>query len=145
MSAYIVNDETIDGVVFLLGETGNAPQDMVTNWVTKMGKKLLKFNVDSVNYRYGEETKPVDYAYRPIRIDSHRDLLALVSNAKCYLYQSCEKPNATKHKLYKLVEKAINDAGAEWEKMTGIRIPRNTDGDYDFYKVPAYENAPWGF
>jgi hypothetical protein len=129
MSAYIVSDETIAGM--LQATRYVQYRDIRIYWedssyrinehnIMHVGQKLVNENYRSVNYRYGESSKP--HAF----IRPHIEPLTPVEIIKlchCYRYQSCETE--------------------DWENTEAFAI-------YDALReaaiaaLPGYEEAPWG-
>ncbi len=85
MSAYTVNKETIDSVVTTAIAKGVATPETANN----IGQILWQQNVDSVNYRYKENTPCEEYVYAEFsgKANEHWE-----SDADCLEYQSCEAP-----------------------------------------------------
>jgi hypothetical protein len=114
MSAFICNHSHVTALAVyaarnrLLGRTD----------ASQVGALLHAENVRSVNYRYGEATKPnfvicewaAFHAFPPAQIHWA---------ARCLRYQSCEHPGWEESEACRLVEEIIartpGDEDAEWE------------------------------
>ena len=62
-----------------------------------LANKLKQINVESVNYRYDEKTRPTKckmYFREDLTIDDVAKLIA------CWDYQSCENPNSIDYQVY---------------------------------------------
>lgn len=87
MSAYIVNDNTINAVLGFADEYDLNAFDGKTK--DDLGQILLDQNYCSVNYRYGEDATPERYVYNRYTVKA-TDALQHLS---CIEYQSCETPD----------------------------------------------------
>jgi len=134
MSAYIVENETIDRIINYFRveyeKEGYIKQllDMADlsfpRDFGRLGQAMLTLNTMAVNYRYNENTKPPVYKFR--LMPPPEDVQA-VKSLQCFLYQCSEGEQFEETKLFKILEKAMR-----WI-MKKIVI-----------SLPAYEKAVWG-
>jgi hypothetical protein len=96
---------------------------------TTVGRILLRECVESVRYRYSDDTdetlpgssaRPETYYYRP---PAEFPPIVLLKAVDCYEYQSCEHPG--------------------WRKSEAFAIC-NALRDRLLVKLPGYDAAPWG-
>lgn len=125
MSAFIVEEETIDRVVFALCNWCGTAQDRMRKDDPKhrndLGQKLWDLNHRSVNARYSEDTKPARYEYRghpPTMIQAYKSLA-------CLLYQSCES-GCDKDPLYV----ALREAESRLAKQIVKSLPQYDAADW---------------
>lgn len=138
MSAYIVEDKTINKVVTKLAydRDGNwlkcklkdAGYDLETlEGKQKLGWDMFKLNIRSVNMRY--EDKPAD-TFRPLdyrfQLEGNYPKPAVYKSLSCWMYQSCEG-DCDNSPLYKLME----EVKASW-------------ADSIVASLPEYDKAIWG-
>ena len=139
MSAFIVEDETINKVIACLNSLENGPDH--ADWITKalrkigylgtlgktLGEAMFALNVASVEERYGEGSatgfRPLDYTFKdmvsPGTITAYKAL-------QCFLYQSCEG-ECDRDKLFIALEKVKAELA-----------------QYIVNRLPQYESAVWG-
>lgn len=109
MSAYIVEDKTINRIVTYIMTNGDMFYERTqlaklgyTNPVP-LGEAMFKLNCKSVEERYGKgeakKFRKLDYHYQPVECSRMVAFKAL----RCYLYQSCEG-KCEETKLYKALE-----------------------------------------
>jgi len=145
MSAFVVSKKHIDAIVSFLGAppppskfsssrtaaqqiygslAGKAPpsNEEAMRWI---GQQLLRENVRSVNYRYGERDRVGKY--EPPKPDGSLKAIAIAKLLECLDYQSCERRDyhrslayrinvtATAY-VYKLVAMRSLDAAEEMER-----------------------------
>ena len=134
MSAYIVEDATINRVIFMLNTMRDSEyikrplQEL--GYIGKLGETLgtamFNLNCKSINERYGEgeaaSFRDLDYKYRvvicPTVIQAYKSL-------QCFLYQSCEGA-CDEDPLYKALVEVKN------------RLADRIVND-----LPQYENSKW--
>jgi hypothetical protein len=115
MSAYIVENQTIDRIITIIHnhfsnfavvkicypELGKYIENR-----DRLGTELLKMNIDAVSQRYNEKPVYPLYNYRtPQPVSKMQGLKSL----KCYLYQCSEGDIPEKSLLYKELDKLSGD------------------------------------
>jgi hypothetical protein len=145
MSAFVVEDKTINRILTWLGNSDNrwdlhqvlaaaeichqtnsflpCPDD----WEEQLGTSMFILNCDAVNARYGkdqaQEFRPLNYSYQfELPVTDAQVLKSL----QCWLYQ-CSEGDVPERPLYK--------AFREVERSIAVDIVRRLD---------VYENASWG-
>lgn len=118
MSAYIVNNRTIDILVTAFINTYSIEYKAenykpINSWIIdiqelacSIGQSLLDQNYASVNHRYHEQETPSKYTYEPVTVNNALILDAIDE----YNYQACETPDYYSSKLYyslRRLEKAM--------------------------------------
>jgi len=83
MSAYIVEDKTINSIVTFARNSNIIDMD-----ANELGQKLLDENIDSVDYRYKEENDRLEYKHENIKVEPKQ----VYKDLKSLMYQSCEQP-----------------------------------------------------
>ena len=144
MSAFICNHETIDNILSIVQNHDwlrkdcfldkelrkaitNDVDGFLTNKVlTELGKKFLRLNIKSVNFRYDENIKydhanSYKFKYREVPI------IQSIKSLHCLMYQSCEIHNFLKNKTYKKMK--------ELEKILTSSFIHNCQ---------EYRDAEWG-
>lgn len=112
MSAYIVDDNTINAIVKAFENYGveykaenfKSTNPFGVNFIVDVdslrhdiGQSLLDQNYASVNYRYSEEDATPEYKFEDVYINE-----GLVKSCMdCYIYQACETEDFFKSELYK--------------------------------------------
>lgn len=135
MSAYIVNNETLSVIVdaFMTYDVdfdaddyrAPTPRGCLVDRMEKrlaIGQSLLNANYKSVNYRYGENTPPARFIYKPVRIDPG----IVFGCVRCFMYQACEPDDWEDSKLAwslrclqtELLRKLLDECG--YEKPWGV-------------------------
>lgn len=128
MSAYVVDDKTINRIVSwfnVVGMAGGVHKyyycvkpllDLGYKLDTELGCKRLAeemftLNCDSVEQRYGEgeakEFRPLDFQY--MFTGSGVNMYQLVASLRCFLYQCCEGNIPQSNLLYNVLEKISKD------------------------------------
>lgn len=102
MSAFICSDKHVATVAtvytnLIAGMNGNAKTDnkQLRDHAQMLANSLLKTNIRSVNYRYGERTR-----FRMVKLadaDLTLNPADWVRLVQCLDYQSCERPDYNKH------------------------------------------------
>ena len=140
MSAYIVEDKTINRVVtwFKREVTINRfTLDMLAReygvdltsdrWNEMLAQAMFQLNCDGVNARYGngeaEKFRPLNFTYRPEDCSS---LVQVFKSLQCWKYQ-CSEGDAPKTKLYQFFEAV--------EHHLALKIVMD---------LPEYKKATWG-
>lgn len=121
MSAFVVDDKTINGIVSWLNDAIQRQTDY--SWcvrtLQKIGYKLdtelgckrlaeemFTLNCDSIEQRYGEgqakEFRPLDFQFRFIRTPNNYQAL---KSMRCLLYQCCEGDVPEQSDLYNALDK----------------------------------------
>ena len=140
MSAYVVNDVTINRVISFLYMKAQGGEYWPTRWLTDQGydmrndevceqlaTDMFALNVRAVDERYGQgeaaQFRPLDYAFRfAIAVNEAWAYKAL----RCWLYQ-CTEGTAPESDLYQLMDKLSRRIAANIVNHSA-----------------AYEAAPWG-
>ncbi len=140
MSAFMVEDETINRIVTWLRREVSTSRfaidrlarkygiDLVGgNWDAKLAKAMFQLNCDGVNARYGEgeaeKFRPLDFRYKP---EVNFSLVQVLKSLQCWMYQCCEG-DVPRTKLYQFFE--------EVEHHLALKIVMD---------LPEYEKAKWG-
>lgn len=143
MSAFVVNDQTINVIVkaaakHLTKRDGRMMafyQDSETNWMTptELGQNLLKENYRSVEHRYNDESEDTWKMYKykdPGHTITHNekhynstDPMMVLKLISCLEYQSCETDDWRETPAYKILK------GIENRLISAL---------------PGYDDAPWG-
>lgn len=132
MSAFVVNDETISGMLKGkdfgaypgngLAYYWNGTMHYFNGHTQEIGQKLLDENYRSVNYRYSEDTQPRRFRERVL---NHRvSVVEVIKLCDCYDYQSCETPDWPETEAHAI--------------MTALR-------ERAIRNLPGYDDAPWGY
>lgn len=121
MSAYVVDDKTINNIVAYLK---NSMASWRTDWVPRafedaydvesaadfeqLATDLFNMNVEAVEQRYGKgeasEFRPLDFQYR---IEIPLPAKLVYSDFRCLLYQ-CNEGNVPDTGLYQMLQDAFN-------------------------------------
>ena len=135
MSAFMVNDETINRIVnylvslpesllvlVRLGYFLISPED-----AKRLAENMFQLNVRSIEARYGKGQaatfRDLDFAYVP---GPPEDLAQVVKSLHCWQYQSCEG-NCDQDPLYRTMSNVLE-----------YLQPEDMEGS------PAYDAAVWG-
>jgi hypothetical protein len=118
MSAFICNHSHVTALAVF------AARKRVLGWTdaNKIGSLLHAENVKSVNYRYGETTKP-DFAMCAWAAFHEFSQVQIIKAARCLEYQSCEHPG--------------------WEESGACQLLRAIIGDETTRNLPGYDEAEW--
>lgn len=135
MSAYIVEDKTINRIISYLS------QDQHSTWTKKrlldeaainandldtLARRMLELNIVAVNARYGTEEaesfEDLDYkiSHEPV------ERVQALKSLRCWLYQ-CSEGDADKTPLFLIMEEYSNRLA-----------------DEVISKMPEYDKAEWG-
>ncbi len=140
MSAFMVEDETINRIVTWLRREVSTSHfaidrsarkngiDLVSfNWDEKLARAMFQLNCDGVNARYGEgeaeKFRPLNFTYKP---EVYHSLVQVLKSLQCWMYQCCEG-DIPKTKLYQFFE--------EVENHLALKIVMD---------LPEYNKAAWG-
>jgi len=140
MSAFMVNDKTINSVVTWLTREVSTSHftmdqlarkynvDLVSDkWDEKLANAIFQLNCDGVNARYGngeaEKFRPLNFSYQP---EHDFSLVQVIKSLQCWLYQCCEG-EVRQTKLYRFFE--------EVENHLALKI---------VMELPEYTKAEWG-
>ncbi len=142
MSAYIVDDRTINTVVSWLQDEvygvngyylGKRLSDLgytqeADVWVKKLALDMFKLNIDAVNSRYGhgeaEKFRPLDFVYDP---DYTLSTIQVFKSLQCWLYQ-CSEGKIPETKLYKFFDEVVV------KHLLKVIV----------YSLPEYNQCKWG-
>ena len=129
MSAYIVTDETISGMMQAIERRiyhhspyyyWNGDSHYFRQEPAEIAQKLVDENYRSVNGRYDEETQAHAFQFQVVRELTPLEIIKLCN---CYRYQACETD--------------------DWEQ-TEAYVIMNELRDMAIMALPGYEEAPWG-
>ena len=103
MSAYIVDDETIDRSIEAIEHAEGTT--LLCEQCDVLGQALLDLNVRAVNERYPNEEPEVAsvYHYTP----RNKPVMQMFKSLQCLQYQ-CSEGNVPEDALYKRMDKAFN-------------------------------------
>lgn len=96
MSAYVVNDNTINAILGFADEYDMKAMDVANRG--ELGQILLAENYRSVNHRYSEELEAETYTYSRYTVKTFEALQYL----SCLEYQSCETPDWERTQAFRL-------------------------------------------
>ncbi len=147
MSAYVVEDETINGFVsfvfrnnlsysdkyyyclFPLREAGYLANDPGTDAefaAKRLAEEMFTLNCDAVEQRYGEgqakEFRPLDFKFRKNLVDNVYHALKSVTS---WLYQ-CTEGKAPESALYQAIESVRNKIA--WHLIQGTKQYETSQG-----------------
>lgn len=140
MSAFMVDDDTINRVVTYLATDNNGSMDLQTKLAgmgfdlkadpeaaRKLGEAMFALNIKGVEARYGEgeakEFRPLDYQFQP----SPSDRIQTLKSLRCWLYQCSERDIPETSPLYAVMDEFAYN-------------PANTS----LSKTRKYEESAWG-
>jgi len=138
MSAYVVNDETINKIVsflnfgnksvywdhtYLFRELGYKIPYIIEDY-ERLANDLFQMNVNAVKQRYSGDTEEYTYQFRTsINV---RPAVEVYKAAQCLRYQ-CSEGNVPNTPLYKALNQFCSDLA-----------------EAIIADMPEYESAPWG-
>ena len=156
MSAFICSNKTTSRVASLVynalngfeGEALTSVASKISNafedckdkngiyLLSRIFTKLLNYNIESVNYRYSENTALVDFSEDDVSFIDTNDFVIVsdkvayqsIMSCNCWLYQSCEK--STQGAVYKAVE-ALSEHIANNILLLTMDKVRNSSGYRD--------------
>ena len=127
MSAFVVSDNTLKRVASIIANVCNDAEPAITGAsaeeiknlfsdcnkdVYKIAARLYKVNVQSVNYRYDENSSTrfskknfgsVDPSEFILETPEAQSTFQAYASVRCWIYQSCERPDCNKNKYYRAV------------------------------------------
>lgn len=86
MSSFLVANETIDRILSYKLQHNDISQE----YLTKVGRKLLKMNCLALKYRYNDQLKPEEWNNYKFNPCFHMSDIQCVKSLDCLLYQSLE-------------------------------------------------------
>ena len=115
MSAYVVEDQTINRIVLFIRAlqfNNQGPLCMLKspfpsikdNGLKALGQQLFDMNEDAIMSRYGEKTQE-SYTFRSV---DYSDPWQVLKSLDCYLYQ-CSEGDIPETNLFKMLERFRND------------------------------------
>ena len=130
MSAYVVEDSTINKIVSAIELVNNHRSDIFPNTplglqcnIKDLAEAMSNMNVRAVNQRYSGKPEPNTFKYKSTspagRVQTYKAL-------GCFLYQ-CSEGNVPNEWLYIALK--------EWESSLAHRIASSTE---------EYDSANWG-
>lgn len=132
MSAYVVEDRTIDRILTYLTMDAEAVPSLLPRVAaaagarpgdaSAIGRALLAMNVRAVNARYSEHAAAPAYTWTPAMADDAQYAKSL----DCYMYQ-CSEGDVPDEPLYAAMEHVRRFLGADLVR-----------------RLPDYEEAEWG-
>ena len=145
MSAFVVSDNTLKRVVSVISNVCNDKEPAITGAsaeeikklfsdcnkdVYKIAARLYKTNVQSVNYRYSENSSTrfskkdfgsVDPSEFILENPEAQSTFQAYASVRCWIYQSCERPDCNKNKYYRAVnilsDSLVNFIGIDSDKI----------------------------
>ena len=145
MSAFVVSNNTIKRVASIIANVCNDAEPAITGAsaeeiknlfsdcnkdVYKIAARLYKVNVQSVNYRYDENSSTrfskknfgsVDPSEFILETPEAQSTFQAYASVRCWIYQSCERPDCNKNKYYRAVnilsDSLVNFIGIDSEKI----------------------------
>lgn len=84
MSAYVMSDESIF----------NIAQSLTLDNIGQFADMLKRININSVNYRYSENTRFRKVKFPDTIQDNKATKLETIRLIECWQYQACEMPNS---------------------------------------------------
>jgi hypothetical protein len=133
MSAYVVEDSTINAIVSYL-----CNHDPNSNWLKQLGynlfnqddqkrlaRDMFNMNVEAVCQRYPDDNRD-SYQFAGFEFELSRGAVAIYKTIHCYLYQ-CSEGSVPTFELYQALDKIAGTIGYQI-----------------IAEMPEYESAPWG-
>lgn len=145
MSAFVVSNNTIKRVASIIANVCNDKEPAITGAsaeeikklfsdcnkdVYKIAARLYKVNVESVNYRYDENSSTrfskksfgtVDPSEFILETPEAQSTFQAYKSVCCWIYQSCERPDCNENKYYRAVS-ILSDSLENFIGMDGDRI-----------------------
>ena len=110
MSAFLVENKTINGIVTSIFDSRSDVQERMKSELNEagittrkeLGRSMFDLNLYSLKQRYGnaEGFRPLNYDYKLVPDIGRFQLLKYV---RCFLYQACEGDTPEISKLYQLL------------------------------------------
>ena len=145
MSAFVVSNNTIKRVASIIANVCNDAEPAITGAsaeeikklfsdcnkdVYKIAARLYKANVQSVNYRYDENSSTrfskksfgsVEPSEFILENPEAQSTFQAYASVRCWIYQSCERPDCNKNKYYRAVnilsDSLVNFIGIDSDKI----------------------------
>lgn len=145
MSAFVVSNNTIKRVASIIANVCNDVEPAITGAsaeeiknlfsdcnkdVYKIAARLYKVNVQSVNYRYDENSSSrlskkdfgsVEPSEFILETPEAQSTFQAYASVRCWIYQSCERPDCNKNKYYCAVnilsDSLVNFIGIDSDKI----------------------------
>ena len=145
MSAFVVSDNTLKRVASIIANVCNDKEPAITGAsaeeiknlfsdcnkdVYKIAARLYKVNVQSVNYRYDENSSTrlskkdfgsVEPSEFILETPEAQSTFQAYASVRCWIYQSCERPDCNKNKYYRAVnilsDSLVNFIGIDSDKI----------------------------
>lgn len=157
MSAFVVSNNTIKRVASIIANVCNDVDPAITGAsaeeiknlfsdcnkdVYKIASRLYKVNVQSVNYRYDENSSTrlskkdfgsVDPSEFILETPEAQSTFQAYASVCCWIYQSCERPDCNKNKYYRAVnilsDSLVNFIGIDSDKIANCEQWNNVMWD----------------
>ena len=153
MSAFIVSNKTLKRIASIIanvcndnepaisGEAAEKIKDLFsdcTKDVYKIAARLYKVNVESVNYRYDENSSTrfskksfgtVNPSEFILETPEAQSTFQAYKSVRCWIYQSCERPDCNENKYYRAVN-ILSDSLESFIGMDGDRIRKSAQWDH---------------
>ena len=145
MSAFVVSDNTLKRVASIIANVCNDAEPAITGAsaeeiknlfsdcnkdVYKIAARLYKTNVQSVNYRYSENSSTrfskkafgsVEPSEFILENPEAQSTFQAYASVRCWIYQSCERSDCNKNKYYRAVnilsDSLVNFIGIDSDKI----------------------------
>ena len=152
MSAFVVSNNTLKRVASTIANVCNDKEPAITGAsaeeikklfsdcnkdVYKIAARLYKVNVESVNYRYNENSLTrfskkafgtVDPSEFILETPDAQSTFQAYASVRCWIYQSCERPDCNENKYYRAVN-ILSDSLESFIGMDGDRIRKSAQWD----------------
>ena len=152
MSAFVVSDNTLKRVASIIANVCNDKEPAITGAsaeeiknlfsdcnkdVYKIAARLYKVNVESVNYRYDENSSTrlskkslgtVEPSEFILENPEAQSTFQSYASVRCWIYQSCERPDCNENKYYRAVN-ILSDSLESFIGMDGDRIRKSAQWD----------------
>ena len=153
MSAFVVSNNTLKRVASIISNVCNDKEPAITGAsaeeiknlfsdckkdVYKIAARLYKVNVESVNYRYDENSStrfskkslgPVNPSEFILETPDAQSTFQAYASVRCWIYQSCERPDCNENKYYRAVN-ILSDSLESFIGMDGDRIRKSAQWDH---------------
>ena len=153
MSAFVVSNNTLKRVASVIANVCNDVEPAITGAsaeeikklfsdcnkdVYKIAARLYKVNVESVNYRYNENSLTrfskkafgtVDPSEFILETPEAQSTFQAYKSVRCWIYQSCERPDCNENKYYRAVN-ILSDSLESFIGMDGDRIRKSAQWDH---------------
>ena len=145
MSAFVVSNNTIKRIASIIANVCNDNEPAITGAaaeeikklfsdcnkeVYKIAARLYKVNVESVNYRYDENSSTrlskkslgtVEPSEFILENPEAQSTFQAYASVRCWIYQSCERPDCNKNKYYRAInilsDSLVNFIGIDSSKI----------------------------